>query len=63
MKVIIIKASDWNYREVKEINTLKELLKIYHSLIIDSDKTTIDIYKEKDEKIDCIVTIYDDYVE
>ncbi|MDD7753063.1 MAG: hypothetical protein PUJ51_00970 [Clostridiales bacterium] len=63
MKVIIIKASDWDYREVKEINTFEELLKIYHSLIIDSDKNAIDIYKEKNEKIDCIVTIYDDYVE
>ena len=41
----------------------EELLKIYHSLIIDSDKNAIDIYKEKNEKIDCIVTIYDDYVE
>ena len=63
MKVIITKASDFDYKEVKEINTLEELLKIYHSLIIDSDKTTIDLYKEKDEKIDCIVIIYDDYVE
>lgn len=63
MKVIIKKASDWDYRVVKEINTLEELLKIYHSLIIDSDKTSIDIYREKDEKIDCIVRIYDDYVE
>lgn len=63
MKVIIKKASDWEYREVKEINTLEELLKIYHSLIIDTDKTTINLYKEKDEKIDCVVKIYDDYVE
>lgn len=63
MKAVIKKASDWNYREVKEINTLEELLKIYHSLIIDTDKITINIYKEKDEKIDCVVRIYDDYVE
>lgn len=63
MKAVIIKASDWEYREVKEINTLEELLKIYHSLIIDTDKTTINLYKEKDEKIDCVVKIYDDYVE
>jgi hypothetical protein len=63
MKAVIIKASDWDYREVKEINTLEELLKIYHSLIIDTDKTTINLYKEKDEKIDCVVKIYDDYVE
>ena len=63
MKAVIKKASDWNYREVKEINTLEELLKIYHSLIIDTDKTIINLYKEKDEKIDCVVKIYDDYVE
>ena len=63
MKVVIKKASDCDYREVKEINTLEELLKIYHSLIIDTDKTTINLYKEKDEKIDCVVKIYDDYVE
>lgn len=63
MKAVIKKASDWDYREVKEINTLEELLKIYHSLIIETDKTIINIYKEKGKKIDCVVTIYDDYVE
>ena len=63
MKVVIEKASDWNYREVKEINTLEELLKIYPSLIIDTSKNIINIYKEKDKNIDCVVTIYDDYVE
>lgn len=63
MKAVIKKASDWDYREVKEINTLEELLKIYHSLIIDTSKNIINIYKEKDEKIDCVVKIYDDYVE
>lgn len=63
MKAVIKKASDWNYREVKEINTLEELLKIYPSLIIDTSKNIINIYKEKDKNIDCVVTIYDDYVE
>jgi hypothetical protein len=63
MKVVISKASDWDYKEVKEINTLEELLNIYHSLIIDTDKTIINLYKEKDEKIDCVVRIYDGYVE
>lgn len=63
MKVVIKKASDWDYKEVKEINTLEELLNIYHSLIIDTDKTIINLYKEKDEKIDCVVRIYDGYVE
>ena len=63
MKVVIEKASDWNYSEVKEINTLEELLKIYHTLIIDTSKNIINICKEKDKNIDCVVTIYDDYIE
>lgn len=63
MKVLIKKASSWGYREVKEINTLEELLKIYHSLIIYTDKPTINIYKRENEKIDCVVKIYDDFVE
>lgn len=63
MKVLIKKTSNWEYRKIKEINNLEELLNIYHSLIIFSDKNTIDIYKEKNDKIDCIVKIYDDYVE
>lgn len=41
----------------------KELLKIYHSLIIYTDKPTINIYKRENEKIDCVVEIYDDFVE
>ena len=63
MKVLIKKASNWGYREVKEINTLEELLKIYHSLIIYTDKHTINIFKKENEKIDCVVKIYDDYDE
>ena len=62
MKVLIEKASDRYYKEIKEINTLEELLKIDQSLIIETDETTIDLYKRYG-KIDCIVTIYDDYVE
>lgn len=63
MKIIIEKASDWTYREFKEINTLEELLKIYHSLIIHVGKNFIDQYKEKYGKIDGVVTVYDDYYE
>ena len=63
MKVLIKKASNLGYRKVKEINTLEELLKIYHSLIIYTDKPTINIYKRENEKIECVVKIYDDFVE
>lgn len=67
MKVLIRKASDWNYHKVKEINTLEELLKIYPSLIVDSGKEMLKIYKNSDDDYDkdfkLIVTIYDYYVE
>lgn len=63
MKVLIKKASSWGYREVKEINTLEELLKIYPALIIYTDKPTIKIFERENEKIDCVVKIYDDFVE
>ena len=43
--------------------TREDLLKIYHSLIIYTDKPTINICKKENEKIDCVVKIYDDYVE
>jgi hypothetical protein len=50
------------YKEVID-KAIEELLKIYHSLIIDTSKNIINIYKERDKKIDCVVKIYDDYVE
>lgn len=59
----IEKASNLFYKDYKEINTLEELLKIYPSLIIETSKHIIDLCKEEHNKIDCIVIIYDDYVE
>ena len=63
MKAIIQKASDLSYKKVKEINTLEELLKIHTSLIVETDGLSIDLYKKEDKGIDCVITIYDDYVE
>lgn len=62
MKVLIKKASDWDYQEIKEINTLEELIKIYKSLIVETgDELEPYLLPEKD--IDMVVTIYDDYIE
>lgn len=68
MKALLKKASDWNYHKNIEIDSLEELLKIYHSLIVESDKTTIEIYKDSDDEsydkdFEIAITIYDDYVE
>lgn len=58
MKILVKKASDWDYKEEREVNTLKELQAINDSIIIDFD-VDVDTYGD----FDAIVTIYDDYVE
>ena len=61
MKALILKASDSDYRKIKEINNINDLLKIYNSLIIDYSIDTLEIYKKYN--IDIVVTIYDWWVE
>lgn len=64
MKVLLKKASDWEFHKIIEINTLNELLKIYPILIIDSDITKLKTYNKKYcNDFDFVITIYDDYVE
>lgn len=62
MKVLIKKASDWDYQEIKEINTLEELIKIYKSLIVETGNE-LEPYLLPEKDIDMVVTIYDDYIE
>jgi hypothetical protein len=59
MKVLVLKASDDTYEEIKEINSLQDLQNIYHSLVIDFENA--DDYGYSD--INVIVRIYDDYLE
>lgn len=67
MKALLKKASDWDYFKIIEINSIDDLLKIYHSLIIENDETTLKIYKQADYDYDkdfeIVITIYDNYVE
>lgn len=69
MKALLKKASDWDWNKAKtiEVNTIDDLFKIYHSLIIENDKAALKIYKQGDYNYDkdfeCVITIYDDYVE
>lgn len=62
MKVLIIKANDDDYEEIKDINTIEELKELYHKIIIDFNvgKRYKDHYKVD---IQARVTIYNDYVE
>ena len=67
MKALLKKASDWNFYKIIEVNTIKDLFKIYHNLIIENDKETLNIYKNSDydydKNFEFVITIYDDYVE
>lgn len=55
MKAMIKKASDWDYEEIREINTLTELKEIYSGFVIDFNPT--------DKNVDVEIWIYDDYME
>lgn len=56
MKALIYKASDYKYKEIKEINNINDLKNIYNNIIID-------FTFEEETQTDMTITIYDDYVE
>jgi hypothetical protein len=62
MKFIIKKASDWDYIEEIEINTLEELLKFYKvngEIVIRDNVYMLDKYPDAKT----ILQIYDAYIE
>lgn len=56
MKVMVKKASDYNFEEIRVINTLEELKQFDCDVIVSFDNG-------EDYKCDAVVVIYDDYVE
>ena len=77
MLAIITKANDDYWYELKEINTIKELFDIYHTVIVEGneyknwkDYEFLDFWdgiKKEDipliKKAECHITIYNGYVE
>ena len=77
MLALITKANDDYWYELKEINTIKELFDIYHSVIVEGneykdwkDYEFLDFWdgiKKEDipliKKAECHITIYNGYVE
>ena len=77
MLAIITKANDDYWYELKEINTIKELFDIYHTVIVKGneyknwkDYEFLDFWdgiKKEDipliKKAQCHITIYNDFVE
>ena len=44
MKFTLVKASDWDYEKTIIVNSIEDLKKLYHYLVIDFDEMTITIY-------------------
>ena len=69
MRVLINKASDLDYEEVREFKDWNELFaylrKQYSSWIVELDKKKIvyNLFAKESEWVDVEVTMYDDYVE
>ena len=77
MLALITKANDDYWYELKEINTIKELFDIYHTVIVEGneyknwkDYEFLDFWdgiKKEDipliKKAECHITIYNGYVE
>lgn len=59
MKIVVLKASDYNYKEVKTIKTLNDLKAIDTNVIVNFNVDT-ELYGND---IQAEVTIYDYYVE
>lgn len=67
MKVILHKASDWDFEEEIEVKTIEDLKKLdeeygEHGLILRFDQLTFDQLTLEEFEYPTI-TIYDDYVE
>lgn len=69
MDFLIIKASDWEYKEIKKIKSLKELLDFqkvcdYSIIISPFDEDSYEEYDiSENHEIAGIIEIYDDWIE
>ena len=63
MKALVFKASDDKYHKIIEVNSVEDLLKLYHCLVIENDKNTLQIYKGcKYGDFELVITIYDGWM-
>lgn len=64
MKALITKTSDWEYREVKEINSIEDIFKIHPRVVLEKiDDAYTDLFGEKYKDFDMKIEIYDDWRE
>lgn len=63
MKVKLRKASDWNFEEVREVETLNDLKALEEEFSSELIINFLDNEEKAEEGVDIDITIYDDYVE
>ena len=63
MKVKLRKASDWNFEEVREVETLNDLKALEEEFSSELIVNFLDNEEKAEEGVDIDITIYDDYVE
>lgn len=60
MKALITKTSDWEYREVKEVNSIEDILKIHPKVVLEKiDDDYIELFGDEYKDFDMKVEIYD----
>lgn len=64
MKALITKASDWEYEETKEVNSIEDILKIYPEVVLRKiDDSYVSLFGNKYKGYDIEIKIYDDWME
>lgn len=63
MKALITKASEWDWFEVKEVNSIKDILAIAPSVVIYRIEDGWREFDEQPDDCEIEIKIYDDYIE
>ncbi len=63
MKALITKASDWDWFEVKEVNSIEDVLEIAPSVIIEKIEDGLKQFDEQPDDCEIEIKIYDYYIE
>lgn len=63
MKALIKKTSDWEYQEIKNVETIDDVLSLYHRVVLSKmDDLDKEIYPNS-EDCEIKIEIYDDWRE
>ena len=64
MKALITKASDWEYEDTKEVNSIEDILKIHSRVVLEKiDDNYVSLFGNKYKDYDIKIEIYDDWRE